>query len=156
GYHIDTISMKSDGDTKVPGQIAIPESNNPHPAILVFGSIQSSDIDRLAKAGRIVAALEPRPSPAGTESIKTPYLGIFILVSLRAFLAGRTIIGLRIDDVIRAMDWLSSRKDVQRSAITVYGEGASGMVVLHAAVLDERIRRVVIENSLVSYRSVVD
>jgi cephalosporin-C deacetylase-like acetyl esterase len=156
GYHIDTISMKSDGDTKVAGQVAIPESKKPMPAILVFGSVPSSDVARLARAGRIVAALEARPNPPGTESIKSPYLGIFNLLSLRTFLVGRTIIGLRIDDVIRAMDWLSSRKDVDRSAITAYGEGASGMVVLHAAVLDERIRRVVIENTLVSYRTIVD
>ena len=40
--------------------------------------------------------------------------------------------------------------------ITVYGNGAEGMVALHAAALDARISRVVIENSLADYRSIVD
>jgi hypothetical protein len=114
------------------------------------------DVDRLASAGRIVMLLEPRPTPAGTESIKSPYLGIYNLLSLRAFLVGRTIIGLRTDDATRAMDWLSARPDVERSAITGYGSGPSGMVLLHAAVLDPRIARIVLENTLTSYRTIVE
>ena len=71
----------------------------------------------------------------------------------RAVAVGRTIVGLRIDDTIRAVDWLASRPDVDRSAITVYGTGAQGMVALHAAALDPRIWRIVAERALVSYRT---
>ena len=61
------------------------------------------------REGVVVMAIEPRPTPRGTENLKSPYLGLFNLLSLRAFLVGRTIVGLRIDDVLRAMDWLTSR-----------------------------------------------
>ena len=64
---------------------------------------------------------------------------------------GRTIVGLRVDDTIRAVDWLVSRPDVDGSLITVYGTGAQGMMALHAAALDPRISRVVVERGLVSY-----
>src|SRR5262249_54092231 len=57
---------------------------------------------------------------------------------------------------IRAMDWLSARLDVQRSAISVYGNGSLGMALLHAAVLDDRIHSVTVENVLTSYRMIVD
>jgi len=61
-----------------------------------------------------------------------------------------------VDDAIRAVDWLCARKDVDAAALTVYGNGAQGMVALHAAALDGRIGRVAIENSLASYRQIID
>ena len=101
-------------------------------------------------------ALGPKPSPVGTEGLKSQYLGPFNLLSLRAFLVGKTILGMRVDDTIKAMDWLSSRGETDPKAITVYGSGAMGAVALHAAVLDSRIKKVVVENTLASYRMVTD
>jgi hypothetical protein len=60
---------------------------------------------------------------------------------------------MRVDDTLRAISWLSARSDVDKSAITLYGKGGLGMVVLHTAALDNRVTRVVIENTLVSYQS---
>lgn len=66
-------------------------------------------------------------------------------------MVGKTIVGLRMDDAIRAVNWLASRPDVDRSKIAVYGNGPLGVVTLHAAALDSRMARVVIENSLADY-----
>lgn len=163
GYHIETISMKSDGGMEVSGIVAIPDKGIQHVGILMMDSqstdvlaVPGGDVDLFAKAGRLVMVLEARPTPPGTESIKSPYLGPFNLLSLRAFLVGKSIIGLRIDDAIRAVDWLAARKDVSPSAITVYGNGSLGMAALHAAVLDDRIAEVIVENTLTSYRMIVD
>ena len=66
-----------------------------------------------------------------------PFMGYFNLLSPRAFLVGKTIVGMRMDDTIQAVDWLCARPDVDRPAITAYGNGPLGMVVLlHAAALD--------------------
>ncbi len=100
--------------------------------------------------------LEPRPSPPGTEGAKSPYLGTFNLLSLRAFLVGKTIVGMRVEDTIHAMDWISARADVDASAITAYGNGPMGPVVLHAAALDSRIHSVIVENTLASYRMILE
>ena len=114
----------------------------------------SADFARLAKAGHVVLALHPRgvlgePPPNPSQLALGPYMALF----QRAVAVGRTIVGLRVDDTIRAVDWLASRPDVDRSAITVYGTGAQGMVALHAAALDPRISRLVVERALVSYRT---
>lgn len=69
---------------------------------------------------------------------------------------GKTLVGIRTDDVIRVVHWLSSRPDVDRTSLTVYGKGGLGMVALRAAALDTRITRVMAENSLVSYRTALD
>ena len=66
-------------------------------------------------------------------------------------MVGKTIVGLRMVHAIRAVNWLASRPDVDRSKIAVYGNGRLGVVALHAAALDSRMARVVIENSLADY-----
>ena len=130
--------------------IAAPGTPGRKPALLVVGTQALSD------PNAIVMTMEPRPSPPGTEGLKSPYLGIYNLLSLRAFLVGKTILGIRVDDTIRAVDSLSARDDVDASNIRVYGEGAMGVVALHAAVLDSRIKGVTIKNTLASYRLIVD
>ena len=157
GYRVQTVSLASDAGMEVAGFLAVPDGAGPKPAVLLLDAQPpGADFERLAKAGRIVLLLEPRPTPPGTESVKSPYLGIFNLLALRAFLVGKTLVGLRVDDALRAVDWLSARKDVDAAALTVYGNGALGMVALHAAARDGRIARVAIENSLASYRQIID
>jgi hypothetical protein len=114
------------------------------------------ELERMAASGWIAVALQPMPSPPGTEGLKSPYLGNFNLLSLRAFLTGKTIVGLQIDEAIHAIDALASRADVDTSKITIYGNGPLGIVALHVAALDARIHSVVIENTLASYRMVLD
>ncbi len=114
------------------------------------------ELDRMAKSEWIISAIQPTPTPPGTEGLKSPYLGSFNLLSLRAFLIGKTVIGLQIDDAIRAVDSLAARPDVDTSKITIYGNGPLGIVALHAAALDSRIRSVIVENTLASYRMVLD
>jgi hypothetical protein len=128
------------------------------PAILMLDSPERAqpEADRLRQSGWEVAVLQPTPSPPGTEGLKSPYLGPFNLLSLRALLVGKSLVGFQIDDTIHAMDSLAARPEVDPARITVYGNGAFGMIALHAAVLDSRIRSVVVENTLASYRMVLD
>jgi len=140
---------------EAPGALTMPETRGLKPAVLMLRSTPKA-MDQLMQSGQMVLVIDARPTPPGTESIKSPYLGGFNLLSLRAFLAGKTLVGIRVDDAIRAMDWLCARQDVDKSAITIYGEGALGLVALHTAVLDSRIGRVIMENTLASYRMIVD
>ena len=163
GYRIETFTLRGDDGIEFSGYAGIPERDGAKPAVLMLNSlpkerfaVAGGDFDRLVQSGRVVMAVRPRPSPSGTEGLKSPLLGVFNLLSLRAFLVGKTIVGMRMDDAIHAVDWLSTRKDVDASAVTAYGEGSLGVVLLHAAALDLRIKRVVVENSLASYRMIVD
>jgi len=128
------------------------------PAILMLDSPEHAapELDRMAKSGWVIVALQPTPAPPGTEGLKSPYLGSFNLLSLRAFLVGKTIVGIQIDDAIHAVDSLALRADVDPSRIAIYGNGPLGIVALHAAALDSRIRSVIVENTLASYRMVLD
>ena len=88
--------------------------------------------------------------------MKASLLGPFYLLSLRADLVGRSLVGLRADDVIRAIDYLADRTDVDPSRISAEGSGHMGLVLLHAGVLDRRIRHIAVDHLLTSFRSLLD
>jgi cephalosporin-C deacetylase-like acetyl esterase len=145
------------GAAAVPGSKAQSGSGR-NPAVLMLDSPEHAapELDRMTKSGWVAIALQPTPAPPGTEGLKSPYLGSFNLLSLRAFLVGKTIVGMQIDDAIHALDSLAARADVDPSRIAIYGNGPLGIIALHAAALDSRIRSVSVENTLASYRMVLD
>jgi len=155
------------GDLHLQADLAVPPSPGHHPAVLMLvpNSIHGTDaiaranhakFDALAAQGNVVLALTPRPSPPGTDDMKAPLLGPFYLLSLRADLVGRTLVGLRADDVIRAIDFLAARADVDPAHISAEAGGHMGLVLLHAGVLDRRIRHIGVDHVLTSYRSLID
>jgi len=154
------IALPTAGDLHLQGELAVPSTPGRHPAtlLLVANSNEATraKFQALDAQGNIVLAITPRPSPAGTDDMKAPLLGPFYLLSLRADLVGKTLIGLRADDVIRAIDYLSARADVDPAQISAEASGHMGLVLLHAGVLDRRMRHVEVDHVLSSYRSLVD
>ena len=149
--------------------IAFPRTPGRHPAVLlltdtVYPSPAATAADaaifaeqtRLAQAGNVVLVLGPRPSPPGTEEIRSPILGPFYTLSLRAQVVGKTLLGLRIDDTILALNYLASRHDVDPAQITAIASGHLGLVLLHAAVLDPLLSHITIDHTLSSYRSLLE
>lgn len=148
------------------GVLAVPRAAGRHPAVilLVPDSIEGdSPIDhankakfqKLAASGNVVLALTPRPSPPGWDEMKSPILGPDYLLSLRADMVGKTLVGLRVDDVIRATDYLAQRPDVNPARIGAQASGHMGLVLMHAAVLDRRLKHIAVDHVLESYRSLL-
>lgn len=162
------VTLHSEPGIDLQGEIAGHRAMGMHPAVLLLtnagsmpqdGAAQRElirEMQRLAGAGNVVLALTPRPSPPGTEETKSPILGPFYLTELRAELTGKTIMGMRIDDTIRAVDYLASRPDVDVKHITATASGHFGLVLLHAAVLDPRLSHVTVDHALSSYKSLIE
>jgi cephalosporin-C deacetylase-like acetyl esterase len=161
------LALPSAGGLELQADLAVPSTPGRHPAVLLVvpGSIHGTDpiaranlakFDALAAQGNVVLAVTPRPSPPGAENMKAPVLGPFYLLSLRADLVGRTLVGLRVDDVIRAVDYLAGRADVEPTRISAQASGHMGLVLLHAGVLDRRLRHIEVDHVLLSYRSLLD
>jgi len=122
---------------------------------------------KLAEDGSFVLALQPRPSPPGTEETKSPILGTYYLTELRAELVGKTLLGLRVDDVIQATNYLVadlrqySPNPASNAPISIREAEADsdaphlGLVLLHAAVLDPRLKHVKVSGVLPSYRQLI-
>jgi cephalosporin-C deacetylase-like acetyl esterase len=108
---------------------------------------------KLATSGWTVVALQPRGAD-GSEEIKSSLVGDQNLLALRALLVGRTLTGIRIDDVIGTVDWLATLEPNAR--ITVAAAGTMGPVALQAAALDPRIAAVRLTGSQLSFRDAID
>ena len=141
-----------------------PQTPAPIPAVLIVMSDKrgspanpqaSNDVNGLAKEGNFVLGFIPRPSPPGTEETKSPILGPFYMTELRAEINGKTILGMRVDDVIHAVDYLAARRDVDPNNITAVASGHMGLVLLHAAILDPRLKHITIDHTLESYASLL-
>jgi dienelactone hydrolase len=88
-----------------------PEGGGRKPAVLLLTSqpqAVEAEAARLAKAGHVVLTLVARGA-GGTEEIKATVLGDWNLLATRALLVNKTPLGLRLDDAVRAMDWLAAR-----------------------------------------------
>ncbi len=153
-------TLSSESGIDLPILVATPTTPGRHPAVLLLTSqlpsATTSEIQQLTAAGNVVLALTPRPSPPGNEETKAGILGPFYLTELRAELNGKTLLGMRVDDTIRAIDVLAGRPDVDPTRITAQASGHMGLVLLHAAVLDARLRQVHIDHSLESYKSLLE
>jgi cephalosporin-C deacetylase-like acetyl esterase len=137
-----------------------------HPALLVLKDSldpalepsRTEEIKRfraLADAGTAVLVVAPRPSPPGNEETKASILGPFYLTELRAELVGKTLLGLRLDDVIAAVNFMQDSTTIDPNQITAKASGHLGLVLLHAAVLDPRIKHITIDHTLASYVSLL-
>ncbi len=138
-----------------------------HPVLLVLKdsldpALEPSRVEEikkfraLADAGTAVLVIVPRPSPPGTEETKAPLLGTFYLTELRAELVGKTLLGLRVDDVISAINFTSGGSTEDPNQITAEASGHLGLVLLHAAVLDSRLKHITIDHTLESYKSLLE
>ena len=109
----------------------------------------------MADAGTAVLVIAPRPSPPGTEPTKSPMLGTFNMTEIRSELVGKTLLGMRIDDVIRSVTFLAGGETIDPGNISAQASGHLGLVLLHAAVLDSRLKHVTVDHVLPSYRALL-
>ncbi len=110
----------------------------------------------LADAGTAVLVIAPRPSPPGIEETKASILGPFYLTELRAELVGKTLLGLRVDDVIAAVNFMQGSTTGDSNQIAAQASGHLGLVLLHAAVLDPRLKHITIDHTFESYKSLLE
>jgi cephalosporin-C deacetylase-like acetyl esterase len=70
---------------------------------------------------------------------------------MTAMLIGKTLPGMRAEDIARGLDLLAARPEVDAARISAYGKDAGAVPLLYAAAFDSRVRAVVLEGMLVSY-----
>jgi hypothetical protein len=163
GYRLDLITLEPEPGLRLPGLLAIPNGGARKPAVLIADAAPAAalarpggEVDELARAGMIVLVVKPRGVPETPQppARSSPVAGH--QTAALAYVVGKTHTGMRAEDLIRAVDYLASRADVDAARIDAAGRGVLGVALLHAAVLDSRIRKVVIQETLALYRLAVD
>jgi cephalosporin-C deacetylase-like acetyl esterase len=140
GIRISDIQFESEPGIVITGKLYAPVSPGRKPAmLLVAGKLSDWLAERVAKSGRVVLKLEPRLS--FSQEGRRPYVGDY-LADERATLIGRNLPAMRAHDILRGVDVLAARDDVDPRSIHAAAQGVKGIWLLLAAATDARISKV--------------
>jgi cephalosporin-C deacetylase-like acetyl esterase len=167
GYRIEKLTFESAPGIVIPALLFLPEGAPGKRTPILYlheggkadEAAPGGEIEELARAGASVLAIDLRGMGETREELDRSdafftYFGAFES-AMTAMLVHRTLIGLRAQDIVRSVDLLATRGDVEMQRLSAYGFGAAAPVLLHAAAMDDRIKNVVLKNMLASYESVV-
>jgi cephalosporin-C deacetylase-like acetyl esterase len=151
------IKFESEPGVELEGKLYLPTSPGRKPAVLLVADKASYFLaastetlaQRMAKQGRVVLTLEPRDSPSGYDD--RPFVGNW-LTNARANQIGRNLPAMRAHDILRGVDLLVARDDVDPASIRVAARGVKGIWLLLAAAADTRIRKVWLDRTPYSLR----
>jgi cephalosporin-C deacetylase-like acetyl esterase len=165
GYHIEKLIYESEPKILVPSLLYVPNAGRTRKpvALLVDGGGKSATTitaAQLVATGVAVLSLDLRgigetritPDLNDTESYR--YFGDYE-DAMTAILMNRTLAGMRALDIVRGIDMLSARPDVDASKFCAIGRNGAAVPLLYAALFDTRIGALSLERMLVSYQAVV-
>ncbi len=157
GYPVQSINYQSDTGLTIPALLCgagaktalYLDSRGKTNAMRAGG-----DIAQLVKLGFTVLAIDV--SGAGEVEFRKHDAAPWGVpqVAWLGLMVGRPILGIRINDVMRGLDTLDALGKRPAGGVMGFGQGKLGTVLLHAAVMDDRLSGIVVEQSLLSYRSV--
>jgi cephalosporin-C deacetylase-like acetyl esterase len=169
GFAIEKLIYESEPGIVIPAALLIPKTAEiKKPAVVYVNDKGKSAgwgfegaIQQLVKRGFVVLAIDVRgcgethPQQNPDEANETyRYFGGYDS-AMRAFLVGKTLVGMRAEDIFRGVDLLTTRPEVDPARIYGFGVGAGALTLLHEAALDDRIKELTLDDMLVSYDSVV-
>jgi cephalosporin-C deacetylase-like acetyl esterase len=172
GRTVEEFDFRSEAQIRVPGWFVKPlGKDGPFPTMLYVSEQgkdgvmeEPSQIDEVLRHGFAVCAVDlrglgitaPRYPAAGPlfygfedPDIKDGYAWACLTL-------GKPVLGQRVRDFLRCLDYLESRADVDHPQTRVLGVGGGGLVSLMGAVLDDRPRAILLHQTLADFRSVVE
>jgi dienelactone hydrolase len=138
----------------------IPPSPGRKPAVIMikgdnmFGIMPTAEMAKeMARQGSVVLEMEPRSSPV--DKNEGPYTGDWI-TNLQANLIGENLPALRAHDILRGVDLLSARPDVDPASIRGAARGVRGFWLLLAAAADPRIGKIWLDRTPYSLQAALE
>lgn len=163
GFRIEKMLYESEPGISIPAVLAIPDKPVGEAIVYADGRGKSNAAPRLSewmKKGTVVMAIDVRGLGENRERPETArYTDDWFgdaAGTFSALLMGKTLTGMRAQDIARAVDVLSTRSDLQLRSIRAIGVERAGVSALYATAFDSRIQAVELERTLSSYRSVID
>jgi cephalosporin-C deacetylase-like acetyl esterase len=145
------INIETEPGLMISGTLSYGRSSGRKPAVLLVDGPPAL-AEELARSGNVVLSLTPRGLPAGQTR---RLLGDW-LTNTRALMIGRDLAGMRAGDIIRGVDQLASRPDVDANSICAAARGVQGVWLLMAAAIDPRIGRIWLDRTPYSLRIALD
>jgi cephalosporin-C deacetylase-like acetyl esterase len=163
GLTVEKLTYESEPGIDIPSLLFVPGNGNSKLGIILLDargkSASVDDAEVLARAGNVVLVPdlrgfgETQPGFVRHES----RIGDFgdYRDSMTALLEGKTMPGMRALDIIRGVDLLASRSEINPARIGAIGRDAAAIPLLYAALFDRRISSLAVSGMLSSYDSAV-
>lgn len=168
GYKIEKLEFLSEPGIYIPAWVYTPNSHLRNQTAILYVSdtqrvadgMEFGIIEQIALKGHRVVWMDVRgigdtTPPHGADEggefgqVDSPECAMTYL----AWELNLDLFGMRVFDVLRSIDYVLSRPDVEPDGLVVIGRGAGALWSLYAAALDRRVRALVMDGGLLSYRA---
>jgi cephalosporin-C deacetylase-like acetyl esterase len=144
------VTFQTEPGARVRAQLLTPRSGATNAPLLLYvkrpgDSFYPMDYDELLPVlGRhTVLIVHPRFTEVPINPID------YSSIQMTAAWTGRTIAAMQVWDIVRAIEW--AKEQIAPASITVYGKGSMGIVALYAALREDRVGRVVLQDPPASH-----
>jgi cephalosporin-C deacetylase-like acetyl esterase len=167
GYRIEKFLYEPETGIFIPALLYLPDRPGRLPAVFyVHGRGKSAtgraggELEQLALAGNVVLAADLRglgetAYSTGQSGSDFPRFFGDYHSTMKTLLLDKPLVAMRVEDIAAGLEVLSARPEVDPERIAGYGHGVPAVPLLHAAVLDGRLKKLVLEGMVVSYEAVV-
>lgn len=154
GYHVEMYALKGEGQSVLPLLLMLPDSGAKrtpvlclHPKGKAAAAAAGGEIEQMVKRG--YAVLAPDLSGIGELGRATD------TVAFLGVQTGRTVVGMRAEEIVRCFRFLRDHLNVAADEICVLAFGELGIPLLHAAAEDDSLVKTALVGPLLSFQSVV-
>jgi len=168
GFRIENVVFESVPGYWVTANIYVPEGPGPFPALVIapgHGASKASQYSwaaNFSENGYLVLAMDPMGQgermqhfDAELGASKLEPSGEHEHANQSALLVGKHIARYWFADGIRAVDYLSGRKDVDAARIGAFGCSGGGTFAAYLSALDTRIRAAVVASFITSFQELL-
>ncbi len=168
GYRVEKLEFLAEPGIYIPTWVLVPDApaSGSRPTLLYVhergkeaDAMEFGPLEALARKGNLIVSVDVR----GIGETRTPHLqrgsGPFshlfdpeTAMAYYAWYMDESLFGMRVLDVIRAVDYSLSRPDASKD-LRVHGKGMGALWTMFAAAIDTRIRTAIAEGGLLSYRT---
>jgi pimeloyl-ACP methyl ester carboxylesterase len=171
GYRIEKLEFISEPGIYVSAWVFLPNAVRERRVAILYVNDAGKEsegmefevLEGLALKGEMVVAVDvrgigaTRPSALGEARDEYQNLeDVELALTYCAWEMDEELFGMRVQDVIRSVDYVLSRPDVNPEGVKLIGKGMGALWALYAAALDTRIRAVVCAEGLLSYHSLTN
>lgn len=152
----ERLSYESEPGRRVPAMLYRPAKGNGRAALVADASGKAAASARqLMEAGYTVLALDVALTGEAAHKAAS-YSNDWFPQDKAIWLAlmvGKTVTGMRMADIVRGLDVLEARGIRAEGGVVGFARGNPGVAMLHAAVVDKRLAKLVLEDLPPTYRT---
>jgi dienelactone hydrolase len=158
GYAVELYAHCGEGEYVIPILLMVPDGERKHPAIVyvhpagkVRDALPGGKIEKIVKQGFVVAATDVIGIGETKGNYKYPGRP-----SYGAVLTGRSMVGIHAGDIVRVVNMLKNRDDVNAQKIGAVAFDELCPALLHAAAFEPSISKTVLIAAPISYNEIVN